>query len=367
YMVRAKPGEKGQYTLLGSEGIDNDGDGRVNEDGDGGYYDPNRGWGWNWQPEYVQRGAHRYPFSIKENRVVADFIASRPNIAGGQSYHNTGGMILRGPGAKSDRYDPRDVKVYDALAKKGEQILPGYRYLEVATQLYEVYGGELDWLHQSRGVFTFTNELFTPFNYFREKDTDGGFFGRNETRLKFDKYLLMDQAFVPWTKVKHPQFGEIEVGGMKKSFGRQPPSFLLEEECHRNMAFTLYHADQMPMVRVDLVTSRKLDGGLTEVTAAIVNDRTIPTHSAADIKHKITRPNLVSITGKRTKVITGMTSSDRYFRRAKEQKRDPATLRVPTIDGHGLIYVRWLVTGDGPFTVRVDSVKGGSDQRATEQ
>ncbi|MCG8587344.1 MAG: M14 family metallopeptidase, partial [Pirellulales bacterium] len=53
YMVRAKPGEKGKFTLLGSEGVDNDGDGRVNEDGDGGYYDPNRGWGWNWQPEHV--------------------------------------------------------------------------------------------------------------------------------------------------------------------------------------------------------------------------------------------------------------------------------------------------------------------------
>ncbi|MEN6578940.1 MAG: M14 family zinc carboxypeptidase, partial [Phycisphaerales bacterium] len=32
-MVRAKPDEPGEYTLLGWEGIDNDGDGRVNEDG----------------------------------------------------------------------------------------------------------------------------------------------------------------------------------------------------------------------------------------------------------------------------------------------------------------------------------------------
>jgi len=64
YMIRVKPGEKGEFTLLGVEGIDNDGDGRVNEDGEGGYYDPNRCWGWNWHPESVQRGAHRYPFSI---------------------------------------------------------------------------------------------------------------------------------------------------------------------------------------------------------------------------------------------------------------------------------------------------------------
>ena len=83
-MVRVKEGEKGQYRLLGSEGIDNDDDGEVNEDGVG-FYDPNRDWGHNWQPTYVQHGAYRYPFSILENRMVADFISARPNIAGAQS------------------------------------------------------------------------------------------------------------------------------------------------------------------------------------------------------------------------------------------------------------------------------------------
>jgi hypothetical protein len=55
-MVRVKPGEKGEYTMLGQEGIDNDGDGRVNKDSEG-YVDPNRNWGYNWAPNYVQRCA----------------------------------------------------------------------------------------------------------------------------------------------------------------------------------------------------------------------------------------------------------------------------------------------------------------------
>ena len=29
---------------------------------------------------------------------INDFLMTRPNIAGFQSFHNTGGMILRGPG-----------------------------------------------------------------------------------------------------------------------------------------------------------------------------------------------------------------------------------------------------------------------------
>ncbi|MDZ7721322.1 MAG: M14 family metallopeptidase [candidate division KSB1 bacterium] len=64
-MVRAEPDEKGEYTLIGWEGLDNDADGNVNEDGPG-YYDPNRNWGIDWQPESVQNGADQYPFSIPE-------------------------------------------------------------------------------------------------------------------------------------------------------------------------------------------------------------------------------------------------------------------------------------------------------------
>ena len=48
-MIHVEPGEKGEYELLGPEGIDNDGDGLVNEDGPGGY-DGNRDWGFNWEP-----------------------------------------------------------------------------------------------------------------------------------------------------------------------------------------------------------------------------------------------------------------------------------------------------------------------------
>ena len=59
--------------MLGYEGIDNDGDGLVNEDGPGGY-DGNRDWGFNWEPNYIQSGADKYPFSFPENQAVRDFI-----------------------------------------------------------------------------------------------------------------------------------------------------------------------------------------------------------------------------------------------------------------------------------------------------
>jgi len=363
-LVPVKGDEKGSYTVLGVEGFDNDADGRVNEDSDG-FYDPNRDWPWNWQPRYIQNGAHRYPFSILENRMVADFIKAHPNIAGAQSYHNSGGMILHGPGALDDRFDPADLAVYELIGKRGEEMLPGYKLMNVAKDLYEVYGGEVDWLHMMQGTYTYTNELFTPFNFFR-KQTDEGFFGRQEDQRAFEKYFLLGDGLVKWHEVDHPQYGKVEVGGLKKNWVRQPPSFLLEEECHRNMAFTLYHADQMPMVKVQSVHAKPLADGLVEVTAAIVNERVTPTHSAADLKNKITPPDVVSIEGKGLKVITGMQSDDQFFIGPDVQERDPAKIKVPSIGGMSPVYVRWIVSGAGPFAVRVKSVKGGVDQAESQ-
>ena len=358
-LIPAKDDEPGEYRLLGTEGYDNDGDGRVNEDGDG-FYDPNRDWAWNWQPRYVQFGAYRYPFSIAENRMVAEFILAHANIAAAQSYHNAGGLILRGPGAKEEQFEPADVRVFDAVARRGEQMLPGYRYATVGRDLYEVFGGELDWIYVMRGAVTFTNELFTSFNFFRKQ---GG--SREEDMRAFNKYLLLGEGLVPWHEVIHPQYGKIEVGGLKKQWGRQPPSFLLEEECHRNMAFTLYHAGQMPQVEIQSIDVKPLAGGLTQVTATIANPRVIPTRLAVDIKHKLAPPDLVRIEAPQLRVSAGLWADNPMLDSAKPQRRQPQELRIPTIPGMGAVYVRWLVEGPGPYKVTVQSHKGGTAEKTS--
>ncbi len=101
-MMPARAEEFGQWEILGFEGLDRDGDGTMNEDPSAGFYDPNRDWGWNWQPDYVQGGAYRYPFSLPETRAVRNFAIAHSNIAGVLTHHNTGGMFLRGPGVETN-------------------------------------------------------------------------------------------------------------------------------------------------------------------------------------------------------------------------------------------------------------------------
>lgn len=352
-MIPVAADERGDYEMLGFEGIDRDGDGTVNEDSEAGYYDPNRDWAWNWQPDYVQRGAYKYPFSLPENRAVADFVMAHPNIAGAQSYHNNGGMILRGPGAEEDRdtYNASDVRVYDAIGKKGESMMPGYRYLVVYKDLYSVFGGELDWFYGGRGIFTFTNELFTSYFYYNKER------GGPAEAYTFDKDLLFEDAFVPWKKYNHPQFGEIEIGGFKKNYTRANPGFLLEQDAHRNMAFTIYHAYHTPKLVVENVEEKDLGGGLREITATIGNQRMIPTHSSQDLKYKIERPNYISLEG--PKVEAGMVVLDADFNKSTEQKYSPERIEVENIPGLSTVKVRWIVRGSGKYTIKVDSAKGG--------
>ncbi|MGJ8731510.1 MAG: M14 family metallopeptidase [Cellulophaga sp.] len=341
-----------RYENLGGEGIDNDGDGSINEDVPG-YYDPNRDWGWKWQPDYIQRGAYKYPFSAPENRAVADFVLTRPNIAGAQSFHNSGGMILRGPGAEEDKetYNRVDARIYDAIGNKGAELLPGYRYMVVYKDLYSVFGGELDWFYGSRGVYTFTNEIFTGFAYYKNKNGD------RDQAYKAEKDLLLGDGFTNWKPYNHPTYGEIEIGGFRKNVGRATPGFLLEEEAHRNMVFTFYHAHHMPLLSVDSITEKSIGNGLKEITAIIKNDRLMPTHASQDLKYKIERPDYISLSG--ATVLAGMIVDNDDFNITTEQKNNPSKIKVDNIPGNSIIKVRWIVKGGGKVTVTVDSAKGG--------
>jgi hypothetical protein len=355
-LLPVKSDELGEYEILGQEGIDNDGDGRVNEDGTG-FYDPNRDWGWKWQPNYIQNGAYKYPFSLPENRNIRDFVLAHPNIAGAQSFHNSGGMILRGPGAEEDAatYNSDDSRIYDAIGKRGETLIPGYKYMVVYRDLYTVWGGELDWFYGSRGVYTFSNELFNSYQYFHKTRDDDDF--ASTEAFDFNKDLLFGDAVVDWKEFDHPQFGKIEIGGPKKNFTRANPGFLLETDAHRNMAFCVYHAWSTPKLEVVEMTEKSLGGGLTEITAVISNTRMMPTHASQDLKFKIERPDYITITG--PKVIAGMVVENRDLNLTVEQKNNPATIEVDNIPGMSTVTVRWIVNSPGKYSIKVDSRKGG--------
>jgi hypothetical protein len=294
--VPAEPGpdgriRRGDWSMAGSEGIDDDGDGRINEDGSGGY-DMNRNWPSDWQPDHVQRGAGTHPFSYPETRCVGDFIRAHPNIAAGQSYHNTGGMILRGPGVPygESAYPREDRSTYDTLAKAGEEMLPHYRYMIIHSDLYPVHGGFVNWIAEGLGIVSFTNELWTE----RRIMQNGSDRLDESGRMRWQDRMLFGQTFTDWTEVEHPEYGTVLVGGGTKYSSRLPPPFMLEEEAHRNFAFTMFHAAETPKLRANDVVVTDLGDGLWQIDVEIANDRIIPTRTARAAEKRIGTPDILT-------------------------------------------------------------------------
>ncbi len=347
---------RGDWILLGSEGIDDDGDGRINEDGEGGY-DMNRAWPSSWQPPHVQRGAGPIPLYWPETSFIADYILGKPNIAAVQSFHNAGGMILRGPGAEGYGSYPRaDRAVYDSIGEDGEHMLPFYRYWVIWDDLYTVFGGFVNWTYEGLGIISFTNELWRANRTYPDpenppSEVDPHF---------FDDRMLLGDGFVPWKPYQHPLYGEVEIGGFKKDVGRVPPSFLIEEETHRNALFCIRHAAAMPKVSVASTTVSPLPGGLLSLEVLLRNEHAIPTRTALAASKGLGRPDIVTLEG--AEVLAGGQALDPFRpERIDLVERDPGRLVLEQgIGGHSDLRLRWILrpeAGTEAVTLRWTSEK----------
>ena len=371
-MEPVKPGEVGDYILLGQEGIDHDGDGRVGEDGPGSY-DPNRNFAADWQPNYVQSGSLDYPFELPESRAENEFWMAHPNIAGLQTFHNNGGMILRSPGSEfTGEYPASDVRIYDELGKTGERILPFYKYLVIWSGLYTVHGGTTDWGNDGLGIISLSNELWNEGQYFtspelkeQQKDPNSPIAPRVANNF-FNDYLEFGDELTEWKEFDHPQFGKVEIGGtMKKTFGRVPPRFMNEELCHRNMAFTLFQAEQMPQMAVGETKVEKLGDGIYKVWIDLVNKKAAPTILAKAAQNNVVRPDLITVDGGKVEILSASWVPSKW-RPAVAQAIDQADLkRILVRNGHpgrATKTLQYLVKGSGTMTVKYDSLKGGTVQ-----
>jgi hypothetical protein len=369
-LVPVRPGEKGEYTILGQEGIDNDGDGRINEDGLGGY-DMNRNYGFNWQPNYVQMGAGEYPFCFPETKATRDFLLDHPNIMGAQNFHNAGGMILRPPGAKNMGELPMaDRNIYDYIGNKGEKILPGYRYIIIYKDLYTVYGGSVDFFVNILGAYTFSNELdMSPTFSFpigdeeeQEQDEETARMQqllRQLYQMEYHDLVLLGEHYADWEPYTHPLYGEVEIGGTTRFGSRVPPHFQLADTCHRNAAFCFYHADQLPRLTFDPVEVKRLEKDLYQIDVTVANTRVTPTLSTIALQKKIHRADKFKIEGTAKLVAAGYLRDKYRNITQKIQTADNFVWIDRGVPSFGKVHLRLLVRGKGDIQLIYDSLKGG--------
>jgi hypothetical protein len=269
-MVRRERGDtRGPFYRLLEEGIDDDGDGRINEDPPFTRFITNRNYPTFWMSESGRyRGEGEYPLSEHNSRLLVDFIVSRPHISMIESYHTTSGVHLRPYSPRPDTDFPaQDLLDYQAILSKGTEIttypvgsiyndftdlVPG---LPADEQPGARRGVFVDWGYVDRGVFTVTTELWTlePFvnevgwgDIPRDKPLFAipGRYNRPDVQAVVLQWLdrnrgnpdLAGEGFVDWKPFQHPQLGPVEIGGFTRYWLRNPPPGPYFEKIARDQA-----------------------------------------------------------------------------------------------------------------------------------
>lgn len=269
------PDGAGRYRTE-SEGVDDDGDGRINEDGIGGL-DLNRNFPRNWEREHLQPGAGEFPLSEPETYAAVRFIQGHRNITGIVHGHTSGGFVYRLPSASApSRFPTDDLALIEHLGAEytrttGRPVRPS------ATHPTEHrYGTLISWGYWDQGAIGWVPEYSPgPETWVTDYDGDGEISAAEE--LRYDDEELGGRYFVEWTPVQHPTLGRVEVGGWKTRFwGQNPPREHLEAETEVQLPWILYLAEQAPRLALDAPVVRR-DGDVVVVQARVTNRGFQPT------------------------------------------------------------------------------------------
>jgi hypothetical protein len=284
-LVRGGANEPGEWRVV-SEGVDDDGDGAVNEDPIGGV-DLNRNFPFDWKPEPEQDGAGPYPLSEPETRSIVEFVTAHPNIGFVVSGHSgpDRGLIYRPYGSRPDSAIPReDFRAMEAFAARfaarsgGLEILPPYGAHAQRRFGRDVYGHgfEMEWAYEQAGAYAFSPEHgFIP----GDADRDGRV--TDEELIQVSDREFGGLLFVPWTPFAHPTLGPVEIGGFVK-FTRPnpPPGRYLDSLVRVYGAMYQYWAETLPRLLVrDAEASVEADRIV--VRAVVENAGRLPTNVTA--------------------------------------------------------------------------------------
>ncbi len=307
-----------RFRRIGSEGYDNDGDGMINEDDIGGP-DPNRNYpsGWNLQ------AGNPYVMSEPCTRNAYTFMLTHPNIFASFHYHNIGRLIMftspprlrEAPQdaaqearfrqyleemRKTDKYAQafnirvqpgyeEDMRAQTAIVTMGARILKNYRPTPSGGS-GQAQAASYDML----GNFAYLIELWGTPDF--DADTDGDGRVSDEEYIKWVDIELTGEGWVEPHPIRHPDLGEIWIGGTpKKHLRRTPPSRYIEMEALKNAQFVLYCASQFPRVGFTDLSVDAASEDLYWIEVAVTNDREYPTVSDRALKLDRTRKDVISL------------------------------------------------------------------------
>jgi hypothetical protein len=358
-------GQSGSY-LVYSEGVDNDKDGSFNEDGPGGV-NFNR----NFTFKYEEFGlnAGQYPVSEPETKAVADFLFDHFNIytvfsfgpqdnlgepwkssekPAANSASSGSGQATRqsmGQGTGRRRGMEQGERRITSVMGSDETInkLVSDKYHEITgakgAPVTKTSGGNfMEWAYYHYGRYSFG----TPAWWFpveKGKNIEASF-------LKFFKKKNINDIFVPWTEINHPDFPgkKTEVGGIKPFAMINPPADTLGDLITKNYKFITAVAFLHPELEFLDIKTENAGQNIFRISLSLHNKGIFSTCAEIGENNMWTRIMRITIEpGLGQNLLSGQ----------KVQRIDP-------LDGNETAEFSWLINGKGPVKVTAGAINTGT-------
>jgi murein tripeptide amidase MpaA len=270
--------------------------------------DLNRNFPAGWRTESDQQGAGPYPASEPEARNLVDFIAKHPNITGTISFHTMSGVLLRPYDDRADdQFPTEDLWTYQKIGGKGTEIT-SYPNISVFHDFkyhpkQVITGGFDTWTYEHVGVFSWTVEFWSPMkqagiekfkfiDWYREHPVDDDL-----KLLKWNDEILKGKGYVDWYGYKHPQLGNVELGGWDfLNMWTNPPLEFLEKEISPFPEWIVWHALISPRLVLLETKVTSLGADSYRIRCVIQNEGWLPTYvTKKALERKLTRGIIAEI------------------------------------------------------------------------
>jgi murein tripeptide amidase MpaA len=269
--------------------------------------DLNRNFPEKWRQEFEQLGAGDYPTSEPEVKAVVDFFIQQPNICAGVSFHTFSGVMLRPFGTAPDTdMAPEDLWVFNAIGKKGTEAT-GYPNISVYEEFRyhpkEVITGTWDWVYEALGLYAWVVELWSPMreagiekydfiDWFRDHPEE-----HDLKMMQWNDEHLKGKAYLPWQPFKHPELGDVEIGGWDSfSYISNVPLDKLQAEVAKFPQWLAWQALISPQLVLRKTSCERLGPDLWKVRLEVQNAGYLPTHvSRRALERKVVGPLVAEI------------------------------------------------------------------------
>ncbi len=340
--IDSKKGEKGTHMYL-IEGIDNDKDGQHNEDLE-------EGIAFNKSLSYqfpaFEALAGDFPVSQIESRLLLDYLYERPNIYTVFTFGPANNLSVALPYQAANA----QKRVVTSILEKDAQLNQRLSTLYAETVSLKSYGqtnqgtpGDFfQWAY-----FHFARlSLSTPGWWVPEMKTgDTKNFRSSEANfLAWADSMGMEDVFVPWTKIEHPDYPgkKVEVGGIKPFVMHNPPFGMTDSLAQMHTDFILQVARQHPKLMLLDLKTEKLDKDLTRITVELFNDAPIPTHTEMGNRSRWFKKIRVDMGREASDILLG----------------DKIKL-IDSLDAYGKTTLSWVVKGKGAVRIQAGAPHTG--------